>query len=519
MKPLFRTQINLLVFALLSMPLISLADVKLPAIFEDNMVLQQNTQAKLWGTAEAGEDITIMASWGKEKSVTADAQGEWKVAIETPAGSHTPQQIIIKGNNEVYLRNVLIGEVWLCSGQSNMAWSVKNSNNAYDEIKNADHSSIRFFHIPNTLAWTPQDDVSTRWEVCSPENVVHKSAVAYFFGRELKNELDVPIGLIIPAWGGSGVQAWLDKETASKEGHQDIVDWYDEHEQRMKDLRFDWVKSTAEWRANQTDPNNMDWGTRPQRKLPGDQHIPFALYNGMIHPIKGFAIKGALWYQGESNVSRANQYRTLFPAMIKSWRNVWQQGDFPFYFVQLAPYHYNDYDGVACAELRDAQLKTLDKVPNTGMIVTTDIGDAHDIHPRKKQDVGKRLALLALHHDYNKVEEGFSSPFYKSHQVSGSSILINFKHAKELKERRGTEITGLAVSGKDQKFVEATGEIVNGNQLKVWSPKVKKPVAVRYGWTNAPFINLFNEAGLPVSPFKTDNWKDTTEGNIHLDFP
>jgi len=504
---------------MLLLPLLSLADIRLPSVFEDNMVLQQNSKARLWGSADPSEKIKIMASWGVEIGLEADAQGKWSTEIETPAGSYTPQQIIIRGNNEVYLRNVLIGEVWLCSGQSNMVMTVKSSNNSYTEIRNAEEPSIRFFHIPNTLAWTPQDNVNAGWEVCTPENVVYKSAVAYFFGRELRNKLEVPIGLIVSAWGGSGVQAWLDKETTAKEGHQDIVDWYNEHEQKLKDLRFDWVKSTAEWRAKQSDPNNMDFGSRPQHNLPADQHIPFALYNGMIHPIKGFAIKGVLWYQGESNVSRANQYRSLFPALIKSWRNVWKQGDFPFYFVQLAPFHYHDHDGVKSAELRHAQLKTLDKIPNTGMIVTTDIGDAMDIHPRKKQEVGHRLALLALYNDYDLGESGFSSPFYQSHQVSENSILINFKYAKELKLKGGTEIVGLTIAGKNQKFEKAHGQIVNDNQLKVWSSKVKKPVAVRLGWSNVPFVNLFNEAGLPASPFKTDDWKDTTEGEIHLKFP
>ncbi len=204
--------------------------------------------------------------------------------------------------------------------------------------------------------------------------------------------------------------------------------------------------------------------------------------------------------------------------MIKSWRNAWNQGDFPFYFVQLAPYHYNEFDGITSAELRDAQLKTLDLVKNTGMVVTTDIGNSLDIHPRKKQDVGYRLALLALH-DYGMLDNGFSSPFYESSKVSGNSVIINYKYANELKTRRGNEIVGLTIAGKNQKFVKAKAEIVNGNQLKVWSDEVKRPVSVRFGWSNAPFVNLVNEVNLPLSPFKTDNWKDTTEGNIHLDFP
>ena len=497
----------------------SFAEVKLPAVFSDNMVLQQNTNARFWGSADPQEKIRIIASWGKELNISADSNGKWSVELPTPSGSHTPQQIIFVGKNKVYLTNILIGEVWLCSGQSNMVWTVRQSNNSYEEIKRANYPSIRFFHIPKAMAWEPQDDVNAHWEACTPESVVNKSAIAYFFGRNLRQELDVPVGLIISAWGGSGAQAWIDKETAGKEGHQDIVDWYNTYEQDMKDIRFEWTKATAEWRANQIEGEARDFSTRPSRhKLPGDNHIPFALYNAMINPIKTFSMKGAIWYQGESNISRANQYRTLFPAMIKSWRNVWNQGDFPFYFVQLAPYHYNDFDGITAAELRDAQSKTLDLVKNTGMVVTTDIGNTLDIHPRKKQEVGNRLALLALH-DYGKLDHGFSSPFYESKEISEHSVIISFKYAKRLKPIRGNEISGFTIAGKNQKFVKAKAEIVNGNQLKIWSKDVNKPVAVRYGWSNAPFINLVNEVNLPLSPFKTDNWRDTTEGNIHLDFP
>ncbi|MDN5216847.1 sialate O-acetylesterase [Fulvivirgaceae bacterium BMA12] len=496
----------------------SKADIKLPAIFSDHMILQQNTQVKLWGTADAGENITIVASWGEEKSVTADGKGNWKTEIQTPAGSHVPQQIIFKGNNNVFLGNVLIGEVWLCSGQSNMAWSIKRSHNSYEETKNANYPSIRFFHIPRKLAWKPQNDVNAHWQPCSPESISDQSALAYFFGRELRQELDVPIGLIVSAWGGSGAQAWIDKETAGKEGLQDIVDWYNTNESKLQQYRYDFVKASAEWRSKQPEGAPIDWSTRPKRNLPGDQHMPFALYNGMIHPIKTYSMKGAIWYQGESNVSRAHQYRTLFPAMIKSWRNVWNQGNFPFYYVQIAPFHYSDYEGITSAELRDAQLKTLDVTENTGMVVITDIGDVNDIHPTKKQEVGRRLALLALHNDYKKIEGAYSSPFYKSHRVEGSKIIVSLDHAKALKAR-GKDLIGFTIAGKNKVFVKADAKIINGNQLEISSKQVRRPVAVRFGWSNALVTNLFNEINLPVSPFKTDNWKDTTEGKIHLDFP
>lgn len=500
-------------------PFISFAEVVLPSVFGDHMILQQNTNARIWGWADAGEKITIFLSWGDEINVTADKQGNWKTEIPTPAGSYTPHQIIVKGKNTIYLRNVLIGEVWLCSGQSNMAWSVRQSNNAYEEIKNANQPAIKFFHVPNIMAWDPQEDVNAQWEICTPETTANKSAAAYFFAQNLIEELDVPIGLLISAWGGSDAQAWIDQETAAKEGHQDIVDWYDTYEQKMKDIRFELLKSTAEWRANQIEGKQIDYSTRPSRqKLPGDNHIPFALYNGMINPLKTYSMKGALWYQGESNVPRANQYRTLFPAMIKSWRNAWKQGDFSFYYVQIAPFHYNDYEGLKSAELRDAQLKTMEVSKNTGMVVITDISPINNIHPREKQEVGRRLAMLALHNDYKKWEGEYTSPINTAHKIDGKKIILSFSHAKELKAR-GADIIGFTIAGKDQQFVKAKVTIINGNQLKVWSDNVKKPVAVRYGWSNALVTNLFNEIKLPVSPFKTDDWKDTTEGNIHLDFP
>ncbi len=510
-------QIKLALVLCLFITGMSRADIRLPAMVGDHMVLQQNTSVNIWGWADSGETVNVVASWGQTVSTRADKSGQWKAQLPTPGGSHTPHQIILQGNNTLYLRNVLVGEVWLCSGQSNMGWSVKQSNNSYMEIQQADYPSIRFFHVPNTMKWEPQEDVNARWEQCRPETVADKSAVAYYFGKVLTQKLDVPVGLIISAWGGSGAQAWIDKTSAQKEVPE-IAEWYDKHEATMKQRHFEWMKGVAEWRSTQQS-EQLDWSSRPARRLPADQHIPFALYNGMIHPLKNYTLKGALWYQGESNVPRANQYRRLFPAMIRSWRNAWQQGEFPFYFVQLAPYHYNDHQGVTSAELRDAQQQTLREVANTGMVVTTDIGNANDIHPRKKQEVGQRLAMLALHHDYGQLDQGYASPVYSKSEVKQKHVVVSFDYAKSLKVRRGNRIEGLQIAGKDQRFVPAQGEIINGNQLKVWSPSVKRPVAVRFGWSNAPFLNLFNEANLPVSPFKTDSWKDTTEGEIHLSLP
>lgn len=504
-------KIFLLALSIVFISLPTFAEVSLPSVFTDNLVLQQKSEATIWGWADSGEKITITTSWGVNKLVVTDAKGNWAAKLKTPKGSYNAQQISIKGENEIKLNNILIGEVWLCSGQSNMGWSVSQSDNAEEEIANASYPNMRFFHVPNVMAWEPQTDVDAKWESCSPETVAKKSAAAYFFGRKLLKELNVPIGLIVSAWGASDVQTWIDRGNMEKEGFQNIVDWYDEHEKEFKEKRKIYVDGIAKWKAKQKEGEKPDFSTRPKRDLPGDQHIPFALYNGMIHPIKTYTMMGAVWYQGESNVPRANQYRTLFPAFIRSWRNIWEQGDFPFYFVQIAPFHYKDSLGVNSAELRDAQLKTLNRVKNTGMVVATDISKADNIHPRNKQDIGLRLAMLALKYDYKKIKGNASSAFYKSHQIVGNKIIIKFDYAEKLKVK-GNKIVGFTIAGNDQKFVEANAKIINGNQIEVWSDKIDQPKSVRLGWTNAFTSNIFNEIDLPVSPFKTDDWEDLTKG-------
>lgn len=494
------------------------AAVKLPAIFSDYMVLQQNTNARIWGTANPGERVKISTSWGGENNVVANSEGNWATALTTPVGSHDPQTIRFEASNVIKLNQVMIGEVWLCSGQSNMGWRINQSNNAETEIANANHPSIRFIAVPTKHAWGPQFDIEATWQICSPDSAVELSAVAYFFGRELIGELDVPVGLVVSAFGASSAEAWLEPGLAAEYGFQHLVNWYETHKTTMRDYRTEWLEKLSVWRAQQPANEKPDFSTRPKRPLPGDQHLPFGLYNAMLHPLIPYSIKGALWYQGESNVPRAHQYRTLFPAMIRSWRTLWSQGNFPFYYVQIAPFHYKDPEGTAAAELRDAQLKALQFEPNLGMVVISDIGNVENIHPRNKQDVGRRLARLALHQDYGKSKASPSSPFYESHQLRKDRIRISFDHAKRLRVD-GDEIIGFTIAGQDQQFFAAKAKIVRGNQIDVWSPQVASPRAVRYGWANASEMNLFNEIDLPVSTFKTDPWRDTTEGVLYLNFP
>jgi sialate O-acetylesterase len=474
------------------------------------MVLQQKSKACIWGKAGVNEQISISTSWGAKKTLRADIHGLWSVKIPTPKGSYEKETISIVGENKINLKDILVGEVWLCSGQSNMEFNVGIADNAQEEIKNANYPNIRFFRIPKILAWEPNDVADAQWQPCTPETVGSESAVAYFFGRKLHNELNVPIGLIVAAWGGSDILAWIDKNNMIKGGHQEIVDWYNQHEDSIRAQKAEYLKRFAAWKSLPKEDNKPNMKSKPKSKL-ADQHIPFVLYNGMIHPIKTYTIQGAIWYQGENNVPRANQYRSLFPLLINSWRTIWGQGDFPFYFVQIAPFRYDNPDGVSSAELRDAQLKTLGTVKNTGMVVPTDISKEDNIHPKNKQEAGRRLALLALHNDYKTNHANFSSAFYKSHCIKGNKVTIKFDFAEQLKTK-GNKVIGFMIAAKDEKFVSAEAKIIHNNQVEVWSDQISQPEAVRFGWANSLKTDLFNEIDLPVSPFKTDDWKDTTKG-------
>lgn len=466
------------------------ADVKLAKIFSDNMVLQQKTQAPVWGWADAGETVKVTLG-DKTAETKAGDNGRWQVKIETPAASFDPQTLTVRGKNEIVLKNVLIGEVWIGSGQSNMQWSVAQSANAQEEIQNAQHPHIRLFTVArggNVPQPKPIDDLPQAgakdhvWLECNPENARDFSAVAYFFGRHLQSELKVPIGLINTSWGGTICEAWTSNEALAAD-----PDWFGPILERSREFK------------------------------PGNPNQASVLYNSMIHPLVPFAIRGAIWYQGESNVGRAEQYARLFPAMITDWRKAWGQGDFPFLFVQLAPYCYGgDHktktpkDTGQLAELWDAQVKTLE-LKNTGMAVTTDITDLFDIHPRNKQDVGRRLALWALANTYGKSDITYSGPLYESMKVENGAIRITFKHGQGLKTVDGQPPLFFQIAGDDQKFVDAEAKI-DGETVIVRSKDVASPVAVRFAWKDYAAPNLVNGAGLPASPFRTDDWKLITAG-------
>jgi len=443
----------------------AVAEVKLPAIISSNMVLQRGIALPVWGWAEPGEMVAVTCA-GQSVATKAGKDGRWQVALkELQPGP--PRQMVVTGSSgsKITLKNILVGEVWVCSGQSNMEWPLARTRNAKEEIAAAKYPNIRLFHVGRARAEEPQSDCKGQWKPCAPEATAGFSAVGYLFGRHLHKELQVPVGLIESAWGGTPAEFWTSRKVL-------------ESEPALKSL--------------------VARGS--------------VLYNGMIAPLIPYAIRGAIWYQGESNVARAYQYRTLFPAMIRNWRSDWGQGDFPFGFVQLAPFRYGRQDPACCAELWEAQLLTLRSVPNTGMAVTTDISNVRNIHPANKQDVGKRLGLWAMATVYGKKDLVYSGPIYKSMKVEGEKIRVEFDHVGGgLASRDDKPLSHFTIAGEDRKFVPAAAEI-DGETIVVHSDQVSKPVAVRFAWIDTAEPNLMNKEGLPASPFRTDKFKGVTEG-------
>jgi sialate O-acetylesterase len=492
----------------------TLADVKLPSVIAGNMVLQQKMKVPIWGWADPGEKVQVQAGWQWfGTSTKADKDGKWMVKIKTPKAGG-PHKIVIKGNNTIELENVLIGEVWVCSGQSNMQWAVKNSSDADKEIASADYPNIRLFKVQLKTSQTIQSDCKGDWKICSPEAVPLFSAVAYFYGRELHQQLNVPIGLIQTAWGGTPAESWTAREYFAGDSElEPIVERFNEAVKNYPQAYKQYQLKLGKWKKAVAKAKSEGKKLPRRPRLPfGEDHqnAPSGIYNAMVAPLIPYGIQGAIWYQGESNASRAYQYRKLFPAMIKSWRDNWDQGDFPFLFVQLAnfrPFKPQPAED-AWAELREAQLMTL-SLPNTGMAVTIDIGNPNDIHPKNKQDVGKRLALWAMAKTYNK-DIVYSSPVYKSQKIEGNKVVLNFDHiGSGLISKGSDKLEGFAIAGADRKFIWADAKIV-GDTVVVTSSEVEKPVAVRYAWQGSPKCNLYNKEGLPASPFRTDDWPGAT---------
>jgi sialate O-acetylesterase len=505
--------VSLLVVLFLSV-LRTMADVKLPAVISDNMVLQQKIEVAVWGWADPGERIEVQGDWQwiqKEKTV-ADENGRWQVKLKTPSAGG-PHTVTVQGNNRIVIQNVLIGEVWLGSGQSNMEMRMSSTDNAKEEIAAANFPRVRLFTVPRTTASEPVNNCTGVWVECSADIVPGFSAVAYYFAKKIHGELNVPVGMIHSSWGGTPAEAWTpEKNLATEPEFEPILKTWKQEIADYPVKKVEYDKALKEYTEMQ------QRGEKPLRKPtpprgPDNPRCPSVLYNGMIHPLIPYTLKGAIWYQGESNAGRAYQYRKLFPAMITSWRNQWGQGDFPFYFVQLANYQKIKPEPAedSWAELREAQAMTI-ALPRTGMAVAIDIGDEKTIHPLNKKDVGERLARWALAKDYGR-EVIFCGPVYKSMKTEDGKIILTFDHTDGgLIAGNNAPLKQFAIAGADKKFVWADAEIA-GDTVVVKNQQVPDPVAVRYAWqTNPQGCNLYNKAGLPASPFRTDDWPGVTAG-------
>lgn len=499
------------------------AEVKLPALFKSHMVLQREMPVPVWGWAAAGEEVKVSFR-DQTQSTKAGDDGTWSVKL-APLAVGEPGTLTVAGANTITLEDVLVGEVWICSGQSNMQWSVQAAIDPDLEALAANHPTIRLFQVPLVAKPEPQNDVIAEWKLCTPENIPGFTAVGYYFGRQLNEVLGVPVGIVQTAWGGTRAEAWASPSSlaANAELKPILDEW-----QRL-DAAWDPAKAKADYEAALTKWEAAVAKAREEKKQPPNkpqpaadphfsQHRPSSLYNAMVHPLVPFAFRGAIWYQGESNASRAYQYRVLMPTMIRSWRDAWKQGDFPFYQVQLANFKEikaepGDSDW---AELREAQMLAIDAEPNVGVACITDIGAAKDIHPKNKQDVGKRLARLALVDNYGlggKLKR--NGPTYKSLDINGAKCIVHFDNGgANLNSYYNEPLSGFAIAGADKKWVWGNAKITGPNTVEVTHPEVPEPVAVRYNWADNPQGNLYNATYLPAYPFRSDDWKGITAENV-----
>ena len=457
------------------------AELKTPAIFGRNMLLQQNTEVNIWGWADKGQTITVSPSWTTQKYAgKVDNAGKWMIKIPTPAASYDTYEIKISDNkNKITFDNILIGEVWLCSGQSNMEMPMKGFKNqpvlgGNEAILKSKNKNIRLITVKRASSLTTQDDIIGEWAEATPETVKEFSATGYYYGKLLNEMLDVPIGLILSSWGGSSIEAWMSKDMLAE---------------------FNDIKLPT---------------TKEDMKVPN--RTPMVLYNSMINPIAGYTIKGCIWYQGESNYERSDQYPLLFEKMVNEWRKVWGQGEFPFYYCQIAPYNYAsistpDKQGgkFNSAFLREAQYKSAIQVPNVGMVVLMDIGEENCIHPQNKKTGGERLAMMALGKTYGLKGFAYESPTFKEMVLEENKAILTFENAPMWLTAFGKKLKEFEVAGADKVFYPAKAEIKR-SKVEISSEKVSKPVAVRYAFKDFVVGDLFSTEGLPLSSFRTDNW-------------
>jgi sialate O-acetylesterase len=507
----FRSRV--LVPLLVAFHLGALGDVALHPLFTDHAVLQQGRPVPIWGRAADGESVTV--EFAGQKVATTATGGSWRVTLKPLKATGTGRALKVTGRNAVEITDVVVGEVWICSGQSNMEWSMAQSYEPEADISASANPAIRLFTVTkrkSTAPLTDLDHAAHAWATATPDAVRRFSAVGYYFGRDLQPALGVPVGLIHVSWGGSPAEAWMSDDVlkANADYKTTIVDTYP----AAKDA---YDKSRAAWESDKKAAEAR--GEKFSRNAPWPPWYPTELYNGMLRPLIPYAIAGAIWYQGESNAGRAWQYRSLFADMIRNWRRDWAQGDFAFLAVQLAPWDKNRKRSLAeitaqpvesdWAELREAQNHVAATLPGVAVAVITDAGDKDDIHPARKQPAGARLALLAREVAYRRRVEA-RGPTYKSVSLSGQKLTVRLGHAAGLRTSDGGPVTGFAVAGEDRKWHWATAEI-RGRTVAVQSADVPRPVAVRYGWADFPVVNLINHAGLPASPFRSDDWPAITK--------
>ena len=481
------------------------AEVVVPNIFGDNMVFQQGKENRVWGKAEAGEEVSVVIA-SQRHTTTADASGNWRVTLTPlPMGRQLDLQITGKlgdQHSSLQFHNVLVGEVWICSGQSNMQWSVDRGNDPDLERLAANFPEIRMVNFPQVGSQEPIWTHNRNWLVCNSRNVGSFSAVGYYFARQLHQTLGVPIGMINNAWGGSACEAWIDRDLiAADPSLQPLLERWGKMETDYAELKS---------RAELSDDESKRLAGL-ERNMRGN-HRPANIYQGVLSSHIGYGIRGAIWYQGESNASRAYQYRKLFPLMISNWRKVFEQGDFPFYWVQLADFRAETAEPGESdwAELREAQTMTMSQLDRTGEAVIIDLGEGKDIHPKNKVDVGRRLARWALANEYG-FDIPFHSPMYRSMERDGNRIVLHFDHVGSgWRPFDVANPVGFAIAGSDKKFAWANAEFGPENTIVVWSDEVEQPASVRYAWSDNPVCNVFNRDGLPLTPFRTDDWPGVT---------
>ena len=491
------------------------AELKLPSVIASHMVLQQQQANPIWGWDSPGTAVTVTFA-GKTYAAKADDTGKWEVKLDPQPANSTPQTLVVEGSSKQVIDDVLIGEVWLCSGQSNMEMGVGNVNNSKEEITNANYPEIRLLMVQNRWTPLPQDDMTGAWKACSPTSVAEGgwngfSATAYFFGRELYKKLNVPIGLIEPDWGGTRIESWTAPEgfaaVPALKKEYDLLELgnpkTDVHQKRLEEFIGEtesWLASARVALTNQSVVPTMP--SYPAELLPPhDLQNSTALFNGMVYPVHPYGIRGAIWYQGEANMGEGMLYAERMKGLIGGWRDIWNEGEFPFYFVQIAPYKYGD-NAMAEPELWEGQSAAAREIPNTGMAVINDIGNLSDIHPKNKQEVGRRLALLALANTYGEKDVVCNGPTFKSIALEGDKLRVNFDHAEGLASRDGKPLDWFEIiDADDGGFVKANAQ-VDGTSVVLSAPEVPHPVAMRFAWSQLAEPNLVNAAGLPASAFR-----------------